>query len=310
MNTAASSDEKILAALAHGSVFLMFLGPIVPVILWASQRKKSKYVSFHALQAMGYQAFYFWLGIVVWILVMLLVICLIPAFGIFIESSWDPAVAPFLFQIPIFLMIFGFIGLFFLLGIAGAVACLLGHDFRYPILGRWLEKYLSYDANSESQIVETQEDSWVAGICHATAILQLWGVVTPLIVWFSQKERSTRLRFQSMQAFLYQLIALAAYILGMVIYMVFFMGMFITMIVGRPMAGGNEMQGLPAFMMSAFLIVMIVFVLVVTIAMPIYYLLAGVAGYRVIRGHQFRYPILGKIIEKRIERSQHLEPGS
>ena len=59
MNTAASSDEKILAALAHGSVFLMFLGPVVPVILWVTQRKKSNYVSFHALQAMGYQAFYF-----------------------------------------------------------------------------------------------------------------------------------------------------------------------------------------------------------------------------------------------------------
>lgn len=31
MNTAASLDEKVMAALAHG--------PVVPVILWASQRK-------------------------------------------------------------------------------------------------------------------------------------------------------------------------------------------------------------------------------------------------------------------------------
>ena len=310
MNTTASSDEKILAALAHGSVFLMFLGPVIPAILWASQRKKSKYVSFHALQAMGYQAFYFWLAMIVWVLVMLLFVCLIPIFVSFIESSWDPAVAPFLFQIPIFLIVFGFLGLFFILGIAGAVSCLLGRDFRYPLLGTWLERYLGYDTTPESQIIETQEDNWVAGICHATAILQLWGVVTPLIVWFSQKERSARLRFQSMQAFLYQIIAFAVYMLGMGVYMAFMIGIFMITLTGGTAGGGNELQGLSAFMMTGFFIVMMIFAVVVMIGMPIYYLLAGVAGFRVIRGHQFRYPILGKIIDKRMNTSQSLEPIS
>src|SRR5512145_2488025 len=101
MNTAASSDEKIMAALAHGSVFLMFLGPVVPVILWASQRKKSKYVSFHALQAMGYQALIFWLWIAVMLLITVLsVVILIPLSGVFMRNPRDPAIFPFLFQIP------------------------------------------------------------------------------------------------------------------------------------------------------------------------------------------------------------------
>jgi uncharacterized Tic20 family protein len=259
---------------------------------------------------MGYQAFYFWLWMAVWILVMLSFVCLIPALGIFMESSREPAMIPFLFQIPIFLIVFGFIGLFFILGLVGAVSCLLGRDFRYPLLGTWLERYLGYDTTPESQIVETQEDNWVAGICHATAILQLWGVVTPLIVWFSQKERSARLQFQSLQASLYQIIALAVYMLGMAIYMVFFMGMFATTIVSGPMRGSNELQGLPAFKMAVFFVVMMVFVLVIMVGMPIYYLLAGLAGFRVIRGHHFRYPILGKIIEKRLKPSQRLEPAS
>jgi uncharacterized Tic20 family protein len=310
MSTAASSDEKILAALAHGSVFLMFLGPIVPVILWASQRKKSKYVSFHALQAMGYQALYFWLWIVVWILVMILFVFLIPLLSLLMESSRDTEMFPLLVQVPIFLLIFGFLGLFFILGIAGAFACLLGHDFRYPLLGRWLERYLSYTADPESQMVETQEDNWVAGICHATAILQLWGVVTPLIVWFSQKERSARLRFQSMQAAVYQVIALVTYMLGMAVYMAFFIGMFLTLILGGTMGGDAELQGPPAFMMATFFVVMIIFWFIMMIVMPIYYLLAGWAGLRVIRSHQFRYPILGKMIEKRIQKAQSLEPVS
>ena len=94
------------------------------------------------------------------------------------------------------------------------------------------------------------------------------------------------------------------------VYMAFFMGMFITMLTGGTTGGGNEIQGLSAFMMTGFLIVMIVFVVIVMIGMPIYYLLAGIAGFRVIRGHNFRYPSLGKIIENKLKASQSLEPVS
>jgi uncharacterized Tic20 family protein len=311
MNTAASSDEKIMAALVHGSIFLMFLGPIVPVILWATQRKKSKYVSFHALQAMGYQALIFWLWIAIMILITVVsVVILIPLSGTLMRNTRDSAAFPFLFQIPILITIVGFMGLSFITGIAGSVLCLLGRDFRYPFLGKWLERYLSYDASPESQMVETQEDNWVAGVCHATAILQLWGVVTPLIVWFSQKERSARLRFQSMQAFVYQVIALAVYMLGMAVYMAFFVGMVFTLVIGSAMGNSQKVQGPPAFMMAAFFVIMILFWFIIAILMPVYYLLAGWAGFRVIRGHHFRYPILGKIMERRMGTSQIAEVAS
>lgn len=310
MNTAASSDEKIMAALVHGSVFLMFLGPIVPVIIWASQRKKSKYVSFHALQGMGYQALIFWVWMVVIISISILSVLLIPLSSAFMNSSRNAATIPFFFQIPIFVAVFGVMGLSFLTGIVGAISCLVGHDFRYPFLGKWLERYLSYDPDPETQMVETQEDNWVGGICHATAILQLWGIITPLIVWFSQKERSARLRFQSMQAFVYQMIAVIAYMLGMAAYMVFFFGMFSTLILGATRGSNSQLQGPPAFVMAIFLGVMLLFWLFIMIVMPIYYLLAGWAGFRVTRGHHFRYPILGKIIERRMRASQYPEVTS
>jgi uncharacterized Tic20 family protein len=298
MNAAVSSDEKIMAALAHGSILFMFLGPIVPVILWATQRNRSKYVSFHALQAMGYQTLFFWLWMVMPIFIMLATIILIGVFAVVLRNSPDTSAFPFLFQIPIFIMVFGFMGITFLIGLVGAVFCLLGRDFRYPILGKWLARYLAYSVDSESLLDESQEDNWVAGICHATAVLQLWGVATPLIVWFSQKERSARLRFQSMQAFVYQLIALVVYVIGMAVYMAFFLGMMLTMTLGGT-TGNNELQGPPAFVSMIFFVVMILFWLIIMVAMPIYYLLAGFAGFRVIRGHHFRYPILGKMIETR-----------
>jgi uncharacterized Tic20 family protein len=243
------------------------------------------------------------------ILIAIFSFMLIPLLGALMRNAREP-VMPFLIQIPIFVTVFGLMGLTFITGIAGAVYCLVGRDFRYPILGKWLERYLSYDPDPETQIVESQEDNWVSGVCHATAVLQLWGVVTPLIVWFSQKERSARLRFQSMQAFVYQLIAFAAYMLGMVVYMVFFFGMFSSLVLGSSLGGGRDLEGVPALMMLLFFAVMMLFWLFFMIAMPIYYLVAGWAGIRAIRGHHFRYPILGKIIERRMGASQPLEVTS
>lgn len=45
-----TSDEKILAALSH------LLGPIVALIIWATQKDKSPLVRFQAVQAMAFDA--------------------------------------------------------------------------------------------------------------------------------------------------------------------------------------------------------------------------------------------------------------
>ncbi|HSB00650.1 MAG TPA: DUF4870 domain-containing protein [Anaerolineales bacterium] len=308
MEIAPTSDEKIMAALAHGSIFLVFFGPVIPVVLWASQRKKSKYVSFHALQAMGYQVLLFWLWILAGFLIAILTMCLVFPLVIFsAKDSSNIEFASFLVQIFIFLSIFGFMGLFFLTGIIGAVFCLVGKDFRYPLIGKWLERYLPYNADSESQMDETREDNWVAGICHATAVLQFWGIVTPLIVWFTQKERSVRLRFQSMQAFIYQGIVLVVYMAGMMLYIVSFFGFFLFFAVGL-MGEGGKIQGPVGTIMLIVFVVIIVFWLVINLLMPIYYLLAAFAGVRVIQGRPFHYPIIGGILERRMEKFPTLKP--
>lgn len=311
MNTTPTSDEKIMAALVHGSIFLAFLGPIVPIAIWMSQRKKSKYVCLHALQAMGYQVLMFWLWIVIMILVMILAFCLAFPLSIsLMQNSRDMFAAPFAIQLFIFIFIFGSMALFFLAGIVGAVLCLLGRDFRYPFLGKRLERYLSYGPDPESKIDETREDNWVAGICHATAILQLWGIVTPLIVWFTQKERSAHLRFQAMQALIYQGIALAAYLIGMALYLASLFGMFFVFAVLGATRGNQEIQSpVGGVMLILFGIIMLIW-LAITILMPVYYLLAAWASIRTIQGRPFRYPLIGRIIARRMEKSPKLEPAS
>lgn len=50
-----SQNDKIMAALAHVSAILPFMGVIAPIIIWATQKDKSEYVAFQALPAVAYQ---------------------------------------------------------------------------------------------------------------------------------------------------------------------------------------------------------------------------------------------------------------
>ena len=50
-----SQDERIMAALSHATALLPFMGVIAPIVIWVTQKDKSQYVAFQALQAMAYQ---------------------------------------------------------------------------------------------------------------------------------------------------------------------------------------------------------------------------------------------------------------
>lgn len=303
-----TSDEKVMAAIAHASVIFAFFGPVVPSLIWAYQRNKSKYVRFHALQAMGYQALTFW----AWFIGMFfaifggILISIIIAAILNGESSDIPAF-PLILQPIIMLSIFGLWGLFFLIGIIGAVFCMINRDFNYPFIGHWLKRKLFSGQVTEAEM-EEWEDNWVSGICHSTAILQLWGIITPLIVWFSQKERSIKLRFQALQAIFYQLGAFIAYMIGMAAYMLFFFIMFASIAVLGAISPSTATNGdLPPAVGVIFLVFMGIFMIIwslLMIAMPIYYLLAAIASILTMRGKDFKYPILGGIIAKRMNTSK------
>ncbi|MBI5954572.1 MAG: DUF4870 domain-containing protein [Chloroflexi bacterium] len=307
-----TSDEKIFATLAHVSVLFSFLGPVGPTLIWVSQRDKSKYVRFHALQAMGYQAFAFW-GWMVGVFIAVFGSILF-AIGMAVMLDIDPSETPafpLLMQVVMMFALFGMWGLFFLGGIVGAAFCLLGRDFRYPIIGSWLRKKLLSMETTDAEF-EEWEDGWVSGVCHATAILQLWGIVTPLIVWFSQKDRSMKLRFQALQAASYQFIAFFVYIIGMVMYFVLIFAMMFgaIMIGGASASPGGELPPVAGVIFMLFFAILTIFWLVMMVGTPVYFLLAAIASIRTIRGHDFKYPILGNIITRRMSPLSQKEPTS
>jgi uncharacterized protein len=142
-----TQDERVMAALAQISVLVPFLGVVAPIVIWVTQKDKSRYVEFQSLQAIAFQL----TMILAWFVGMGCYMCsffsmfLVIPFASSRESS--QSLSP-LFGVPFFIpfLIFGlmFLGgfLFILYGIVAAVMTFQGRPFRYAIIGRRVERFL------------------------------------------------------------------------------------------------------------------------------------------------------------------------
>jgi len=53
--TRPTPDERVTAALAHAATLLPMMGALASIVIWATQKDRSRYVAFQALQAAVYQ---------------------------------------------------------------------------------------------------------------------------------------------------------------------------------------------------------------------------------------------------------------
>ena len=142
----AIQDERVMAAVAHATLIFSAVGLIGPLVIWGTQKEKSPFVAFQALQAAAYQ----FLLLVGGLLAGAIYMCSFLSFPVtaLLSAPFDERVAlcfPFLG----FSCIFGVLFLLMLAwlayvgyGLYAAVSVLQGHDFRYVLLGPRLERYL------------------------------------------------------------------------------------------------------------------------------------------------------------------------
>jgi hypothetical protein len=140
-----SRDKRGLAALAHGSILLGFFsngigGIIAALVIWLTQREKSAYVAGQALQALVYQAVTFVVIMLAWCCwgALWMLMILLPLFAN--PSAYETAV-PAGFWVGLLLMVvpLGIWAIAILYGLWGAMRCFGGHDFKYVLIGRWVE---------------------------------------------------------------------------------------------------------------------------------------------------------------------------
>jgi uncharacterized membrane protein len=136
-----SVENRLLAALAHGSAVAQGVGILVGVLVYITQRDKSRYAAFQALQAAVFQLISLIITIGLWLVWGVIYgLSMIPLIR---QAETNPdAAPPAIFWIStasmviplIYMVIIGLYGLW------GGVRTWRGKDFRYLIIGGWLEK--------------------------------------------------------------------------------------------------------------------------------------------------------------------------
>ncbi len=136
-----STEERLLAAIAHAAIVLQGVSLLVGVLVYITQREKARFAAFHGLQAAVYQ-----------LITMILTVGLWLVWGIFYAFSMIPLVQlaetmpnappPPIFwvgmgtmAIPILAMV-----VFGLYALWAALRAWQGKDFRYALIGGWLER--------------------------------------------------------------------------------------------------------------------------------------------------------------------------
>ena len=140
--SAPSQNDKIMAALAHISAVLPLMGVIAPIVIWATQKDKSEYVAFQALQAVAYQLVMilaWFIGMGCYMISFFTTFLTIP----FSEGTGETSL-PITFIIPFIIFGLIFVGgaIFVIYGIIGAINAFQGKNFRYIIIGNRLTNYL------------------------------------------------------------------------------------------------------------------------------------------------------------------------
>ena len=136
-----STENRLLAALAHASVTAQGIGILMGLLVYVSQRDKSRYAAYQGLQAAVYQLVNLIITIGMWMV-----------WGVFygvsimatirLEGANPGAAPPVIFWIGLISMVIPIIytTLVVLYGLWGALRTWQGKDFRYRIIGTWLEK--------------------------------------------------------------------------------------------------------------------------------------------------------------------------
>ena len=141
------SDEGLLAGLSH------FFGILVALVVWATQKDRSPFVRFQSIQAMAFDLL---TGIITFLIVgcmlififggLALAVADIAILGTENNPTAEPArtfvayltAAPFMISC----ILFPWFGLIFIARLVATIQTVQGKDFRFPWLGRLVERWI------------------------------------------------------------------------------------------------------------------------------------------------------------------------
>lgn len=152
-----TDDEKLWAAVAHGSTWITLLGGLlsvgmivplsvfVPLVIYFMFRRRSDYVAFHALQAFVLQIIgtigalaLLVIGGIVWGIGMVIaLLAMVVLIGFILVPLWGlvgVALGLVSLALPVAMVLYGTLG---------AIETYNGRDYRYPFIARWVDRQLA-----------------------------------------------------------------------------------------------------------------------------------------------------------------------
>jgi len=141
-----------------------------------------------------------------------------------------------------------------------------------------------------------REEIIIAATMHLCCIIPFLGMMAPLIVCLTKKDRSAFLSFHCLQSILYQATGIIVFIIGMILYTLSFFVVFIGAFITTGFNNGSE-PGPLFFILFAipFLIFFLLFFFFFV------YVLYGIAGFIItLLKKDFKYIIIGNKVKKYI----------
>ena len=156
--------------------------------------------------------------------------------------------------------------------------------------------------------VPLPEERIMAALAHITILVPLMGVIAPIVIWITQKEKSRYVAFQALQATVFQLVLVLTWFIGMACYTVtiFFAvfmaeGFLSSNPPGEPISGPAQAFGTLGVLIP-FLVIGLV--ILAGLAAVIY---GVVAAIQTLRGTAFRYAIIGDRVERFLQQGKPAE---
>ena len=144
----------------------------------------------------------------------------------------------------------------------------------------------------------TQDERVMAAVAHATIIFSAVGLIGPLIIWGTQREKSPFLALQALQAAAYQFLLLLGGLLAGALYMCSFLSMPITALLSAPF---DERAAVCLPFLGFSCTFGLLFLLMLAWLAYVGYGLFGALS--VLQGTDFRYAFLGSRLESYLEQS-------
>ncbi len=144
--TPISSDDRLMAALAH------FFGLFGGLLIWATQKDRSRFVRFQALQSLAFGGV---LAVVMMLVMLCLVAFMVVGIVVMVLAASQPGAGPGSLSRFEMLALLSPLGFFCIMPVSfasalvqmiAAISVVTGHNWRYPLIAPRVEAFMDQKA--------------------------------------------------------------------------------------------------------------------------------------------------------------------